>query len=75
MLRVNELRLGGHVAGVLHGSGRVEDVHLQQRGDSAEEGRTNLPQPAPAPPGSMGTAQVGTEKLLVPPTQGCPLLY
>ena len=28
-LRVDELRLGGHVAGVLHGAGRVNDVHLQ----------------------------------------------
>lgn len=31
MLGVNELRLRGHVAGVLHGAGRVDHAHLQQR--------------------------------------------
>ena len=31
VLRVDKLRLGSHVAGVLHGAGRVDDVHLQQR--------------------------------------------
>lgn len=30
VLRVDELRLGGHVAGVLHGVGRVDHVHLRQ---------------------------------------------
>lgn len=30
MLGVHELRLRGHVAGVLHGTGRVDHVHLQQ---------------------------------------------
>lgn len=28
---MDELRLRGHVAGVLHGVGRVDDVHLQRR--------------------------------------------
>lgn len=28
VLRVDKLRLGSHVAGVLHGAGRVDDVHL-----------------------------------------------
>lgn len=31
VLRVDELGLRGHVAGVLHGAGRVDDVHLQHR--------------------------------------------
>lgn len=30
MLRVDELRLGSHVAGVLHGAGRVDHIHLRQ---------------------------------------------
>lgn len=31
VLRVDELGLRGHVAGVLHGAGRVDDVHLKHR--------------------------------------------
>lgn len=31
VLRVHELRLRGHVAGVLHGAGRGNDAHLHQR--------------------------------------------
>lgn len=31
VLRMHELRLGSQVAGVFHGVGRVDHVHLQQR--------------------------------------------
>ena len=30
VLGMDELRLGGYVAGVLHGVGRVDDIHLQK---------------------------------------------
>ena len=30
MLRVDKLRLRGHVVGMLHGVGRVDHVHLQR---------------------------------------------
>lgn len=37
---MNKLGLGGHVAGVFHGVGRVDHVHLQQR----QKGSLNVPE-------------------------------
>lgn len=40
MLGVNELGLGGHVAGMFHGVGCVDHIHLQQR----QKGSLSVPE-------------------------------